>query len=180
MTAINHHKGSKILLLGDSITEGFDTKKLLPDMDILNMGISGSSTDELLLQLKIEWFDPAPDHIVLCIGTNDIARNTAPQLMLSNTNQLLHLLRKYTPKSRLYLVSLFPTRHNTPRPNKKITIYNSLLHSLAVENDIVYLHFNPFFASSDQSLKMHFTDDGLHLNEQSYNRWAILFSMIFE
>ena len=73
------------LFTGDSITEWFDTKGLLSEFKIKNRGVAGDSSVELLARIDPEWFDPAPDYIFLCIGTNDLARKRSPEQILGIT-----------------------------------------------------------------------------------------------
>jgi len=44
-------KHKRILLLGDSITESFNTQKLLSEFKIINKGISGNNSTHLLKRL---------------------------------------------------------------------------------------------------------------------------------
>lgn len=165
---------TRLLFLGDSITEGFDLSAFLPGLNAVNHGISGLSTGELLEAMRAEWFATQPDIVFLCIGTNDIARSIPFSLMLENTTRIVHNIRRQVPQANIFLTSLFPTLHNPPRPNYIIRQYNQLLHSLACDLEIRYLHLNPFFAGSDGRLLHRYTVDGLHFTEDAYRNWADL------
>ncbi len=165
----------KALFIGDSITEGFDLEKFFPGKGYVNHGISGYSSEELLGAMHKGWFTSNPDKVFLCIGTNDLARDYDEADTLDTIRRLLVKIREFTSgSSSIYLISLFPTRHNPPRPNPVIRQLNSKLHEMAVQENTGYLHLNPFFADENGQLKREFTDDGLHLNEQSYAVWADL------
>lgn len=164
----------RLLLLGDSITEGFDLKVHLPGLIAINHGISGLSSGELLEAISDEWFASQTNHVFLCVGTNDIARNIPLATILSHTTKIVHRIRKHLPEARIFLTSLFPTLHNPPRPNSIIRQYNQLLHTLAIDLDVDYWHLFPYFAGPDGRLMHRFTHDGLHLTDEAYRKWAAL------
>ncbi|TVQ06675.1 MAG: hypothetical protein EA361_19325 [Bacteroidetes bacterium] len=165
----------KALFIGDSITEGFDLEKFFPGKGYVNHGISGYSSEELLDAMHKGWFASAPEMVFLCIGTNDLARDYDEADTLDTIRRLLVKIREHAPdNSMIYLTSLFPARHNPPRPNPVIRQLNSRLHELAVQENAAYLHLHPFFTDENGQLKREFTDDGLHLNEHSYAVWAEL------
>ena len=162
----------KALFLGDSITEGFDLKKFFPDRDFVNHGISGFSSSEVLDTIHGGWFKVQPDVVFLCIGTNDLARDYDETETLDNIRQLVEKIRMFSPKGvKIYLTSLFPTRHNPPRKNHVIDLLNLKIHSLALEENINYLHINPFFKNENGQMDRKFTNDGLHLNPDAYEKW---------
>ncbi|HMM11688.1 MAG TPA: GDSL-type esterase/lipase family protein [Bacteroidales bacterium] len=175
---LNSDKELRLLFLGDSITEGFDLKAHLPGIFAVNHGVSGLSTAELLDAMRDEWFSSHPTHVFLCIGTNDIARNIPLSSMLDHTMQMIHRIRKHLPQARIFLMSLFPTRNNPPRPNHVIRQYNQLLHSLAIDLNVDYWHLFPFFSGPDGRLNHYFTHDGLHLTDEAYRNWACLLRIL--
>ncbi len=162
----------KALFLGDSITEGFDLEKYFPGRDFVNHGISGFSSAEVLDSIHAGWFKNQPDVVFLCIGTNDLARDYDQAETLGNIRKLVDKIRQFSPERvRIYLKSLFPTRHNPPRKNPVINGLNLEIRRLAWEENINYLHLSPFFKDENGQLKREFTDDGLHLNDLAYSIW---------
>jgi lysophospholipase L1-like esterase len=170
----------KVLLLGDSISEGFDLNTFFPEKKFENHGKSGFSSAELLEAMQPGWFSNQPEIIFLCIGTNDLARNIDVKEILGNIQQLILKIREFLPTNPIiYITSLFPTRHNPPRPNHLIDQFNLYLHSLANEAKIQYLHLNPFFKDANGQLRKTFTKDGLHLSSDAYQVWtSILMTFI--
>ncbi len=165
----------KLLFLGDSITHGFDTQKHLPGYKTINKGLSGYSSGELLGAIKESWFEQQPHSILLCIGTNDLARGHDYTQILQNIKEIVVKTgENISGDTRVCLLSLFPTRHNPSRPNEEIDKLNEHIHALAISLPAQYLHFNPFFKDQNGLLKGAFTDDGLHLNEAAYELWARL------
>ena len=161
------------LFIGDSITEGYDLEKYFPGRGFVNRGISGYSSGEVLDAMGERWFAQKPDVVFVCIGTNDLARVYDEAQTLDNISHMLDEIVQFAGEEvTIYLTSLFPTRHNPPRPNPVIDQLNEKLHALANRKKAIYLHLNPFFRDGNGQLKREFTDDGLHLNEEAYRLWT--------
>jgi lysophospholipase L1-like esterase len=163
----------KALFIGDSITEGFDLSSYFPGKQYSNQGISGYSSGEVLNAMNENWLTMAPDLVFICMGTNDIARDISFSEIIDNTRKLVEKIRVYNKGNcTVYLTSLFPTRHNPPRPNPKIRAFNVQLHQLANQVGCEYLHLNSFFCDENGMLKREFTHDGLHLTVAAYKKWV--------
>ncbi|SHL93653.1 GDSL-type esterase/lipase family protein [Hymenobacter psychrotolerans] len=164
------------LLLGDSLTAGFDVTRLLPELAIRNEGVSGDSTVELLERLRPDWLlTPGLRAVFVCIGTNDLARDRTDHFILQQITRLVAALRPAAGPARpIYLTSLFPTRDNEPRPNPRIVGFNRQLALLATQLGTRFLNLHPHFADAAGQLYACYTEDGLHLTEAAYAQWARL------
>lgn len=163
----------KNLLLGDSITAGFDTARLVPELAIRNEGVSGDSTAELLSRLRPEWLQtPGLRAVFVCIGTNDLARARTDDYILGQITRIVDELRRADGAFRVVLTSLFPTRDNEPRPNARIVGFNARLAALVVELGVKFWPLHQHFLDEDGQLQAGFTDDGLHLTVAAYEEWA--------
>ena len=163
----------EFLLLGDSITAGFDTARLLPELAIRNEGVSGDSTVELLVRLRPEWLQaPGLQAVFVCIGTNDLARDRPDDYILGQIARLVAELRRVGGAFRVVLTSLFSTRDNEPRPNARILGFNAQLAVLAADLGVEFWALHPHFLDEDGQLRAEFTDDGLHLTAAAYAEWA--------
>ena len=163
----------EFLLLGDSITAGFDTARLLPELAIRNEGVSGDSTVELLARLRPEWLlAPQLRAIFVCIGTNDLARDRTDDYILGQIARIVAELRRAGAGFRVVLTSLFPTRNNEPRPNARIVGFNARLTAMAADLRVGHWALHPHFVDEEGALRAEFTDDGLHLTAAAYAEWA--------
>lgn len=169
-------RNAPVLLIGDSITEGFNEKELLPGFNTVNYGVSGDSTLELLDRIESSWFAANPLEAFVCIGTNDFARDRTDTFILDNIRKIINRIKDFSPATNVILVSIFPTRNNPPRPNERIREFNRQLAALAMENGFSYFDINPFFSDEQGKLKNGFTQDGLHLTSDAYKLWAELIS----
>lgn len=165
-------KEKKILLLGDSITASFDTRKLLPEFNITNKAISGNYCAHLLKRLKRDLLASNPDIIFILIGTNDIARGDKDTEISLNIRKILAISSQSVQAKNIFITSILPTRENELRPNERIRELNLKLKYIADEMKVIFLNLLPLFLDETGQLKMDLTDDGLHLNEKAYLKWA--------
>lgn len=164
-----------VLMMGDSITEGFATDRLLKGRTIINRGVSGDSTEECRARIVPEWFTKAPELLFLCIGTNDLVRDRTDEFIVDGIRSIIRKVREHA-QPVVYLTSLFPTRGNAPRPNERIRGLNTRIAAVAEELGCRYYDLHGYFADAAGDLKPEFTEDGLHLTEPAYQLWSTLLS----
>lgn len=176
LEACNFITMNNILFLGDSITEGFDFKKHLPEYHISNKGIWGVSSQELYDKIDKLWFKNSFKQVFLCVGTNDLTRKIPHGTILAN---LVHIYLKCLEYNKgnitqFYFASVFPVKKLENRDNDDVDELNHKIHIQATRMGCDYLHLNPFFKAGDGELNMNYSDDGLHLNAEGYQLWAKL------
>ncbi|HPN37979.1 MAG TPA: GDSL-type esterase/lipase family protein [Melioribacteraceae bacterium] len=162
----------KFLFLGDSITEGFNVKIFLPDYNIDNKGVSGDSTIETLHQINNIDFSIGYNKIFLCIGTNDLARKRSINEIATNISKIITLIHEKSPQSKIFVHSIFPTRENSPRPIENIIRLNVTILSLSYTFNFTFINSFSEFTDGDTLLKEEYTEDGLHLTNLAYSKWA--------
>ncbi len=163
------------LFIGDSITEGFPVQELLPAKKVINRGISGSSSSDILERMSSEWLKEDPDQVFICLGTNDLVRGADDDSISANLSDIITRVEQYSSQTpRVYLTSLFPTHSDPVRTNQRIYHLNTRIHLLCEYHQHHYLHLNVFFQDLSGRLREELTDDGLHLNRQGYELWARL------
>ncbi len=160
-----------VLMMGDSITEGFATDRLLKGRTIINRGVSGDSTEECRARIVPEWFTTAPELLFLCIGTNDLVRDRTDEFIVDGIRSIIRKVREHA-QPVVYLTSLFPTRGNAPRPNERIRGLNTRIAALAEELSCRYYDLHGHFADAAGELTPEFTEDGLHLTDAAYRTWS--------
>lgn len=163
---------SNILFLGDSITAEFDVKKYLPDFKINNKAVSGDITTETLRLVNSSLFKSNPNFVFLCIGTNDLARERSVEFIVENILEIIKKVKTYSPESIIILTSIFPTRDNQVRPNKKIIEINKKIGKTGNIYGYIFFNLHQYFTDSNGLLKTEFTNDGLHLTHFAYKEWA--------
>src|SRR6187402_519237 len=96
-----------VLFLGDSITAGGDWSAWFPDVNALNFGIGGNTTDDVLARLDTV-VAADPDEIIMLIGTNDFGTRQNVEHLVRNVQSILVDLRKELPGSRMLVQSVMP------------------------------------------------------------------------
>ncbi|MFM8911788.1 MAG: GDSL-type esterase/lipase family protein, partial [Flammeovirgaceae bacterium] len=110
----------KIMMVGNSITEGGDWKKLLNDSTIINRGISGDVTFGVLNRLD-DIIRRKPAKVFLLIGINDLSRNTPNEVIIENIFNIVYRVRSASPRTEIFVQSILPlneTFQNLPKPFK--------------------------------------------------------------
>ncbi len=169
-----------VVLLGDSITEGFDITKYFPGRRILNRGIGadviGNSlpADDkrgLLKRLDESIFDCAPRDVFLLIGINDLGNGHKPEVIEAGYREILQQVKTQAPNVRLHVQSVLPCRDKYAKHNANVNDVNNRLQKLAKEFGYDYIDLHSKMTDDKGELKEEFTADGLHLKEPGYKVW---------
>lgn len=160
------------LFLGDSITELYDLDEYFPDMNVVNSGVSGNKTQDILKDLKNRAYRYNPSKVFLLIGTNDIQAGVDSDEIIQNIEEILVGLKKNRPYAQLYLESIYPVNEDKSgaqdRTNKEIQAINQALKKYCKEEDITFINLYDLLLNEDGQLASEYTKDGLHLSEQGY------------
>ncbi len=169
-----------VVLLGDSITEGFDVPKYFPGRRVLNRGIGadviGNALPDddprgVLRRLDESVFDCAASDVFLLIGINDLGSGRTPDVMEQGYRQILERIKKQAPAVRVHVQSVLPTRDKHAQHNANVLDFNQRLQKLASEFEYDYLDVHALMADDKGELKAKFTGDGLHLTDEAYKLW---------
>lgn len=167
----------RILLIGDSITEGFKTSILLPEFEIINKGVYGDNTEGVLKRLEEHVLNETPDIVSVLIGTNDFALEKTNDQILENIEKIIVLLKNLD--AEIVICSILPVSNIINRSNHRINDVNCGVEELTMKHGINYWNIHQFFVDNDGSIQRKYTYDGLHLSEMGYNHWAKLFREYF-
>ena len=74
---------SAVAFVGDSITEGGLWSEWLPGVDVINRGISGNTTQDILDRMH-QIVSVQPDKLFLMIGVNDLNKRLGAAVALAN------------------------------------------------------------------------------------------------
>lgn len=172
-------KPGGVVMLGDSITEGWPAALLPADGRVANRGISGDKVGGRYYgvrdRLKESVFDLAPGKVYLLIGINNLIFWPVPiPELLDDYDKLLTELRAGAPATRVVVQSLLPLSMGYASFNPAVVAFNEGLKRLAAKHGCRFLDLHAKFASSRGELPTDVTDDGLHLNAKGYAKWAKL------
>jgi lysophospholipase L1-like esterase len=156
-----------IAFVGDSITEGGDWAAWFPDVTTANFGVSGDTTDNVLLRLG-PIVDSEPDEVLLLVGTNDLGTRQSVEHLVRNIQSILVELRRDLPGTRMLVQSILPRGREFAERIQEANIH---LRQFAATVHAQYLDLWPSFAGPDGELDAAYSDDRLHLNAKGYEAW---------
>lgn len=159
----------RVVMLGDSITEGGVWDELLPGLPVINRGISGETAGQVLSRLDL--VIDAPAAVVLLVGTNDIASGLTTARILGDVSSILRGIENRAPGTPVILQSIMP---RAIEYREEVLFMNSRLLDLArrAGTHVRYLDLWPALATESGALRSEFTEDKLHLNGGGYQAWV--------
>lgn len=170
-----------IVMLGDSITEHFFRKEVMPEtihgIRVLNQGISGDQVDRPTsgtgVTHRMNMIQQAKPAIVfVMIGINDFwGGKEKPEDVIPQYEKMYALLKETVPDAKIVLQSVLPSSKDKANLNPYVDQLNARAKELAAESDDMYLNLHPLMEDENGELKAEFTGDGIHLNEEAYRAW---------
>jgi lysophospholipase L1-like esterase len=164
-----------IVFVGDSITDGWQTLKQdfadLP-LKVVNRGIGGDTTPNLLYRLQDDILDLHPRALVILIGTNDLGEHTSPADIADNLGKLHQQIRAACPEIPIVWCLVMPRRADDTFP-ERIHELNTLIVKIAASDPGVTVcdTFTPLALPDGSSKSEDFAPDHLHLNAAGYAVW---------
>lgn len=158
-----------VVLLGDSITQGGLWQEWFAGAPVLNRGIDGETSADLLRRVDSAVRDPKA--VFLLIGTNDLTWGFSLQQITGNVQALLAEIERRAPGTPVVVQSVMP---RTPRFRDDLRLLNREYRHL-VEGagaNVQYLDLWPALADDHGDLRREFTEDRLHLNGAGYAAWV--------
>ena len=163
------------LFLGDSLTEYYDLDKYYKDLPVVNSGISGNITEDILNDMDHRVYQYNPSKVFLLIGTNDIQKGISSSEIVDHIKEILTDIHDNRPYAELYLESLYPVDEDKDasrdRTNEEIIEINKKLKKYCKDKDIVYIDlFQELVDEEDEDIRIkdEYSEDGLHLTDEGY------------
>ena len=161
------HARQIIAFFGDSITQAGRWTEWFPDVEALNLGVGGDTTDDALARLD-DVVAAAPDGIVLLIGTNDLGTRQSVEHLVRNVETMCVELRRALPGSRMLVQSIMPRGREFAARIQEANIHIRQFTSTVRAQ---FLDLWPALALEDGELNPAFSDDRLHLSAGGYDAW---------
>lgn len=180
----------KLLLLGNSITQGFGGNRKAvthkPGKEAMDevlgtslwesAGISGDRTQHLLWRLKHHNYHLCnPQTVIITIGINNVVAGDEPTDIAEGIEACVLEARKQMPDANIVLFGLLPAGNEIDHPRRvACDRIHQLLSQLSIEG-VEYVNPTRWFVKPDGSLKSELYDgDYLHLNPEGYKVWSSL------
>jgi lysophospholipase L1-like esterase len=174
---------SRVVFLGDSITDYWKLPDYFPGKPYINRGIDGQTTPEMLVRFRQDVIALHPKVLVVLAGTNDIAGvtgRTVNEDIEANYASMAELARAH--RIRIVFASVLPVHNYTHdaeesfalRPRDRILALNKWLKDYCAKNGFVYLDYFSALVDERGMLKRALADDGLHPTDAGYKIMASL------
>ena len=179
-----------IVFVGDSITYMYDLNKYYDGYNVVNNGIDGEFTWGVLDDLKDRIYKYNPSKVVLLIGTNDIYKNKSVDEISDNVDKIIKGIKTNRTYAEIYLVSLLPVNRTSDdiinlnmvknRTNEMIMEINNKYQEIAKKYNITYIDLYSKLIDDDGNLKLDYTKEGLHLNDNVYKVITRVIKNVFD
>jgi len=163
-----------IIFVGNSLTDAGRWNDILPELPVLNRGISGDISYGVLARLD-EITRHQPQKIFLMIGVNDLKRTVPTKNIIDNYFRIVREIKRASPKTKIYLNSILPINPGKliesfkTVTNSDIQILNEGLRRLAqTEEKVKFIDLHTAFTDKNGNLRSEITPDGIHLEVSAY------------
>ena len=173
---------NKVIFFGNSITQVWsDYTNFFSDNGYINKGISGQTTDQMLLRFKKDVVDEEAYCVVILAGINDLAENNGPisldeifeniksMVKIANENNIKVILSSILPAYEfLWNPGIYPS--------DDIILLNKNLKEFCKSGDATYVNYHSSMKDKRNGLKDELTYwrddfngyDGVHPNKDGY------------
>ncbi len=168
----------QVIFMGNSITEGWDyhSPEFMKSNGYINRGISGQTTDQMLLRFRNDVLDHQPRVVVILAGTNDIAQNSGPVPTWHTMNNIKSMAELAKANGiRVLLCSVLPAKAFPWRPGIKpiplIIELNTMIRNYARQQGMFYVDYYGALEDGKGGLKVpDYTsaEDLVHPNAAGY------------
>ena len=180
--AAAENKGDRIVLIGDSITEGWSNFD--PDFftrnNLINRGISGQTSPQMLIRFKQDAIHLNPKLIIVNAGTNDIAANTgpsSPEMIIDNITSMAEIAMRHSINvalSTILPVEKYEWNKNVDDAPERISKVNTVLKEYCESNNLVFINYYSAMVNGRRGLRSEYGNDGVHPTKEGYDVMAFV------
>lgn len=176
-------KENGVVFYGDSIVQGYDINKYIPEInDKYNCGIGGFTSETLLWICDEAVIKYKPSLVYISVGTNDLGNTNmrSPREIALNIEKLIRLVRGNLKEIKIMIASTTPCDENKQGPkagkclrtNFNISIVNKEIQNICnrYENVEFIDIYSTLLDKISGNIKEIYTTDGLHLTEKGYEK----------
>lgn len=174
-----------IVFLGDSLTDNYDLAKFYPDLNCVNRGISGNTTQDVLGRMKVSVFDAAPSMVILQVGINDMMNEErTPEDTAADYERIVCYMNDRLPGVPIILESVYPGWDGDPVRAKElngreitfpiahlkddINRLNDLIREMADQYGYTYADVHAHLIGENGLTNPEYGVDGCHLIDAGY------------
>lgn len=175
-----------IVFLGDSITEGWKSKRpgfFTPGR--VGRGIGGQTTPQMVLRMMADVVHLKPRFVHIMAGTNDIAGNTGKMTREQSYDNFRMMVQIAKANGIGVLLAAVPPSDHFPwRPGLDvlgpIREINAWLQGYAKAERLTWVDYTPVLADAKGAMKPGLASDGVHPTEAGYDAMATVIEPILK
>jgi len=184
----NHEVGpprsneQRIVFYGSSSVDAWNLAKDFSTMSLLNRGIGGETTRQMIRRFHQDVLRLKPEAVILFYGScNDFweDKRMSPEETKLNTIRMVNMAKSNHINVAIGAIS--PVNDYLPgkdfiasHPINAVKDLNTWLKSYCESQDMPYIDFFSAVADSNEKLSAEYTYDGMHCNEHGYAKWKPL------
>lgn len=173
---VKYNSNDNFLFLGDSITDFYPLDEYYDNLPVVNSGVSGNKTTDILNDMKNRVYKYNPTKVFLLIGTNDlnVLDDDIADKTFNNIKKIIKEIKKNRSEASIYVESIYPVNPNVDasssdnRTNENIKKLNKKISNYCKDNNLKYINLYDKLKDEKGNLKSEYTNDGLHLNSLGY------------
>ena len=165
----------RVVLMGDSITDFWrQGDPALFDGTIVDRGISGQTSNQMLVRFWSDVIALHPAVVQILAGTNDIAGNTGPTTERDYENNIRAMVELAQAHHIRVLLGSIPPAVSfwwTPQPYRpagEIRRLNDWLRRYARASGAGFIDYYAHLVTPTGAFRPHLSNDGVHPNEAGY------------
>lgn len=168
------------VFLGDSITDFYDVRSAFSDYNVVNSGINGNRTNDIINDMYNRVYRYNPSKVIILIGINNLLYDTDDtEKVVDDIEKISKEIGKKSPNCKIYIESIYPVnddwriKYNNDVPKidelkTKIIHTNDKIKELCEEKNYNYVDIYSSLIDENNELDKKYTDDGLHPNTEGY------------
>ncbi|MBQ0114646.1 MAG: SGNH/GDSL hydrolase family protein [Bacteroidales bacterium] len=171
------NNGKRVVLLGNSITEGWYDKhpEFFERTGFIGRGISGQTSYHFLIRFREDVLNLNPAVVVINAGTNDIAENNGhyvEDVTMENIISMVELAQAH--KIKVVLTTVLPSEKmywhsHVTNIADKIASLNKRIEAYAKKNGIQFIdYYTPMVYGENRCLNPAYSKDGVHPTIEGY------------
>ena len=175
---VNNDNMKNIVFFGDSLTAGYDISKFFSNEYVVNSGINGNKTEDLIKRINEDLYSYNPSKVFLLIGINDLTKGNDAEDVLSNIKFIINDIKDNRGNAKIYVQSLYPVNEEVVKDhsnenirklkNEQVLKLNKNLRKLCNDENVIYINVYDQLIDKTGNLKKSYTTDGLHLTNLGY------------
>lgn len=164
-----------VVFYGNSITFDSNFHQSFPNLIICNMGCKGDDLDDLINRSFLI-SSVHPKMIFIMGGINKLSQLSL-DCFEKKYELMVDTIKKQNPQARVILQSLLPVNVNLKYGKQysdcidRIRNANSIIKEIAISSGVEYIDLYSVY-NERNTLPLKYTEDGLHLKNEAYSRWA--------